>query len=153
MAKKKEWKMIAGRGAPGSTNWGYDGNIPLSQYEDWHKVLQEHVGETVALTGGGGPGTYGYGKLTGSEIIPFGPHGEMGLSAHIEKLYDPDKTWREPENFDPWVNSWQIWIGGIAPKFKYRPFKMTAVKAAKPKKASKPKSRSRRSNTALGGVR
>ncbi len=121
--KKKEWRMIAGRGSPGSQNWGYDNRIALEVYQDWKGELDRHIGEIVALTGGGGWGVYGYGRLEKSEIIPFHNTGDPGLKVYIKGLYDPSRTWREPEDFDPWVNSWQVWVGGRAPKFKYKPLK------------------------------
>ena len=118
MAKKKMWTMIAGRGAPGAVNWGYDADVPLAVYEGWHKALQEHTGEMVAITGGGGYGVQ-FGRLVNSEIVPFLNTGKMGLRAIIKDVYDPDKTWwQDPHDFEPWVNSWQIWVGGVAPRMK-----------------------------------
>lgn len=155
----KKWTMIAGRGAPGSVNWGYDDNIPMTVYEEWNKELHKHIGETVAITGGGGYGSQ-FGKLTESKIIPFGTSGKMGLSATLEDVYDPTKTWRKPEEFTPWINSWQIWVGGTAPKSKYKPFKWDAPDKSKIKKSSTTRRRKsgsgrghRDTGTVVGGIR
>lgn len=108
--EKSQWKLIAGRGEGQSMNWGFDDKIPETTYRKWYDALKSHIGEKIVLTGGGGFGCQ-FGTLAKVSMVEFPRNsGKQVLQTTIENCYDPQKTWREPETFEPYINSWQLWI-------------------------------------------
>ncbi len=114
---KTQWRQIAGRGEGMCMNWGFDDDITDDTYAQWYQELKQHIGEKVALTGGGGFGVYGYGILNNVKLaeFPITAKNSNKIIRHVPKvtiknLQCPNKPYSNRDTFSPWINSWQIWV-------------------------------------------
>ena len=111
-ATKSKWILIAGRGALGDHNWGGSFKTPPEELEKQRQELLKHIGETVLLSGGGGPG-FELVKLL--EVYPLedAPLREPpGRKAFRAKLGNCSFG----EQFDPYLDSWQISVKAVKPR-------------------------------------
>lgn len=99
---KSKWVKIAGYGALGNSNWGFDS--ARIETDKWVAECQKHIGETVLLTGGGSLGKSWLATLVSVSIALLGdrPTPRVRLE-NLEPIFNHDKN-----VFEPWLGSWQI---------------------------------------------
>lgn len=91
-------ELIAGRGSPGSMNWGY-ADPDEAQINKWMVDLKKEVGKKVLLSGGGG---FGINSAILKEVWKEGD----GLRVRLSNLNPPELS--GGKDFTPWIGSWQI---------------------------------------------
>ena len=99
-----KWREIEPEGKS-DQHWGYTDHAALG------RTLAEvkgHIGETVLISGGGGPGM-SQAVLAGAEILPFGSaQGKRwGLKVHLKNVKPKIGS---DSGFDPWLDSWTLWV-------------------------------------------
>lgn len=99
--KNEHWKLIAGRGEPGDTNWG-TAERSLKTLNRELMELKKHIGEEILLTGGGGPGRH-LAVLQKAWIKPRNNY--YNLRVKLTKL---DPALAGMKTFEPYIDSWQI---------------------------------------------
>jgi len=103
-----QWVKIAGRGEFGDTNWGADFSQSHEEKQAWYDELIKHIGEVVALSGGGSlDGKVWFGVLKSCD---WGLCGDKEtIKVRLENL-TPKMAGNHV--FEPWIDSWQISVLG-----------------------------------------
>ena len=101
-----QWVKIAGRGELGDTNWGADFSQNHEEKQAWYDELVKHIGEVVALSGGGSLGSkVWFGVLKSCD---WGPCGDKeAIKVRLESM---TPKMAGSHVFEPWIDSWQISI-------------------------------------------
>jgi len=100
------WKKIGGRGEFGDMNWGASPTgFPMDEVKPKAEELEEHIGETVLLAGGGGRSTR-LGTLQDVKIKEYNKEGYK-IRVYLENVRPKIGG---DDVFNPILDSWQILV-------------------------------------------